>query len=51
MDTTMIDVTGTDANEGDQVLIFGPSYPVTRLADKLDTIPYEILTTISPRVK
>ncbi|MDR1258541.1 MAG: bifunctional UDP-N-acetylmuramoyl-tripeptide:D-alanyl-D-alanine ligase/alanine racemase [Tannerellaceae bacterium] len=51
MDTTMIDVTGTDAVEGDQVIIFGEPYPVTRLAARLNTIPYEILTTISTRVK
>ncbi|MDR1499395.1 MAG: bifunctional UDP-N-acetylmuramoyl-tripeptide:D-alanyl-D-alanine ligase/alanine racemase [Tannerellaceae bacterium] len=51
MDTTMIDVTGTDAREGDPVVIFGEEYPITHLAGKLQTIPYEILTTISPRVK
>jgi alanine racemase len=51
MDTTIIDVTGIDACEGDQVIIFGEPYPVTHLATKLNTIPYEILTTISPRVK
>jgi alanine racemase len=51
MDTTMIDVTGTDAREGDPVVIFGSEYPITRLSEKLDTIPYEILTSISPRVK
>ncbi|MDR1343919.1 MAG: bifunctional UDP-N-acetylmuramoyl-tripeptide:D-alanyl-D-alanine ligase/alanine racemase [Tannerellaceae bacterium] len=51
MDTTMIDITDMDAREGDPVIIFGQSYPITRLADKLDTIPYEVLTTISPRVK
>ncbi|MDR2809044.1 MAG: bifunctional UDP-N-acetylmuramoyl-tripeptide:D-alanyl-D-alanine ligase/alanine racemase [Tannerellaceae bacterium] len=51
MDTTLVDVTDTDANEGDSVIIFGQAYPITHLSDKLHTIPYEILTSISPRVK
>lgn len=51
MDTCMIDVTGTDANEGDPVIIFGEELPVTELADKLGTIPYEVFTSVSPRVK
>ncbi|MCC8171879.1 MAG: bifunctional UDP-N-acetylmuramoyl-tripeptide:D-alanyl-D-alanine ligase/alanine racemase [Parabacteroides sp.] len=51
MDTCMIDVTGTDANEDDPVIIFGEELPVTELADKLGTIPYEIFTSVSPRVK
>lgn len=51
MDLTMIDVTDTDAKEGDTVLIFGDELPVHELSDKLDTIPYEVLTSISPRVK
>lgn len=51
MDACMIDVTGIDCREGDAVEIFGPSASVDRLADLLDTIPYEILTSVSPRVK
>ncbi|MDR2389774.1 MAG: bifunctional UDP-N-acetylmuramoyl-tripeptide:D-alanyl-D-alanine ligase/alanine racemase [Tannerellaceae bacterium] len=51
MDTTLVDVTATDACEGDAVIVFGEAYPITRLAHKLNTIPYEILTSISPRVK
>jgi alanine racemase len=51
MDTTLIDVTDTEAREGDPVIIFGEPYPITHLSDKLKTIPYEILTSISPRVK
>lgn len=51
MDACMIDVTGIDCREGDVVEIFGPSAPVYRLSDLLDTIPYEILTSVSPRVK
>ena len=51
MDACMIDVTGIDCKEGDVVEIFGPSASVYRLSDLLDTIPYEILTSVSPRVK
>lgn len=51
MDACMIDVTGIDCHVGDSVEIFGATAPLQRLADKLDTIPYEILTAISPRVK
>ncbi|MDR1202896.1 MAG: bifunctional UDP-N-acetylmuramoyl-tripeptide:D-alanyl-D-alanine ligase/alanine racemase [Tannerellaceae bacterium] len=51
MDTTMADVTDIDAHEGDSVIIFGEELPVKELSDKLGTIPYEILTSISPRVK
>lgn len=47
----MIDVTDTDAQEGDPVIVFGEELPVSELSDKLKTIPYEILTSISPRVK
>jgi alanine racemase len=51
MDTTMVDVTDAEAREGDSVIVFGEAYPISRLSDKLQTIPYEILTSISPRVK
>ena len=51
MDACMIDVTGIDCNVGDAVEIFGEQASVQRLADVLDTIPYEILTSVSPRVK
>ena len=51
MDACMIDVTGIDCKVGDAVEIFGPNASVQRLADLLDTIPYEILTSVSPRVK
>ena len=51
MDACMVDVTDSEAQEGDSVLIFGEELPVTELADKLKTIPYEILTSVSPRVK
>ena len=51
MDVAMIDVTGIDCSEGDSVEIFGEHLPVTVLSDMLDTIPYEVLTCISNRVK
>lgn len=51
MDVAMIDVTGIDCKEGDTVEIFGDNLPVTVLSDKLDTIPYEVLTSVSQRVK
>ena len=51
MDVAMIDVTGIDCQEGDQVEIFGDHLPVTVLSDVLGTIPYEVLTGISNRVK
>lgn len=51
MDACMIDVTDIDAREGDTVIIFGEELPVSELSGKLKTIPYEILTSISPRVK
>jgi len=51
MDMTMIDITGINAHEGDEVIIFGKDLPITRLADEMGSIPYEILTGISQRVK
>ena len=51
MDVAMIDVTGIDCKEGDSVEIFGDNLPVTALSDVIDTIPYEVLTGISNRVK
>ena len=51
MDMCMLDVTGIDASEGDEVEIFGQHISVNELAEKANTIPYEILTGISQRVK
>ena len=51
MDVCMIDVTDIDCKEGDTAEIFGDNLPVTELSDLLDTIPYEILTSVSNRVK
>jgi alanine racemase len=51
MDLTMIDLTGIPANEGDSVILFGKGLSVTEIARILQTIPYEVLTNISRRVK
>ena len=51
MDVAMIDVTDIDCHEGDMVEIFGHQLPVTVLSDTIDTIPYEVLTSVSNRVK
>lgn len=51
MDVCMIDVTDVDCQEGDAVEIFGRQLPVAQLAEWLGTIPYEILTAVSERVK
>jgi Alr-MurF fusion protein len=51
MDMTMLDITGTDIREGDEVIVFGQSLSVNDLANWASTIPYEILTGISQRVK
>lgn len=51
MDAVMIDVTDAQCAVGDPVEIFGEHIPVERLSEARDTIPYEILTSISPRVK
>ena len=51
MDVCMIDVTDIPCKEGDKVEIFGENLPVTTLAEWLGTIPYEILTSVSMRVK
>ena len=51
MDACMIDVTDADCKVGDRVEIFGPNIKVDEIANTLDTIPYEVLTSISTRVK
>ena len=51
MDVALIDVTDIPCNEGDTVEIFGEHLPVTVLSDILETIPYEVLTGVSNRVK
>lgn len=51
MDATMLDVTEIECKEGDPVEIFGENISIQNLADASGTIPYEILTSVSPRVK
>ncbi|MDD2646232.1 MAG: bifunctional UDP-N-acetylmuramoyl-tripeptide:D-alanyl-D-alanine ligase/alanine racemase [Bacteroides sp.] len=51
MDVCMIDVTDIKCKEGDSVIIFGEELPITILSDSLNTIPYEILSNVSKRVK
>ena len=52
MDACMLDVTDyPDIQVGDEVEVFGKNIPLTELSDKLGTIPYEIITGISRRVK
>lgn len=52
MDMTMIDVTGiAGIQEGDEVIVFGKELPVQQLAEWAGTIPYEIMTSVSQRVK
>ncbi|MGF7078215.1 bifunctional UDP-N-acetylmuramoyl-tripeptide:D-alanyl-D-alanine ligase/alanine racemase [Mucilaginibacter sp. UYCu711] len=51
MDMCMIDVSGVDAKEGDEVIVFNEQHRIEELATQIGTIPYEILTNISQRVK
>ena len=51
MDMLMVDVTEIDCTEGDSVIIFGENPTVSFIAKELNTIPYEVLTSISQRVK
>jgi alanine racemase len=51
MDTCMIDITDIPAAEGDEVIVFNGAEEIKRMAETLGTIPYEILTSVSARVK
>ena len=51
MDQAMVDVTGADAHVGDPVEVFGERLPLQELSDRLGTIPYEVLTSVSRRVQ
>ena len=51
MDMCMIDITNIVANEGDEVIIFDINNSIHKMAKALNTIPYEIVTRISQRVK
>ncbi len=51
MDMCALDVTGIDVQEGDEVIVFNSQLPIEELAKAVGTIPYEILTNVSQRVK
>ena len=51
MDMCMLDITEIQAREGDEVIVFGSELPVTVMAEATGTIPYEILVSVSQRVK
>lgn len=51
MDMCMLDITGVDVKTGDEVIVFNDQHTIANLAKQIDTIPYEILTNISQRVK
>ncbi|WP_395043432.1 bifunctional UDP-N-acetylmuramoyl-tripeptide:D-alanyl-D-alanine ligase/alanine racemase [Flavobacterium sp.] len=51
MDMLMVDITDVDCKEGNEVIIFGENPTVSYMAKQLNTIPYEIMTSISQRVK
>lgn len=51
MDMCMVDVTGIPAQTGDEVTVFGPQLTLVELAQRIGTIPYELLTNVSSRVK
>ncbi|MNT44681.1 Alanine racemase [compost metagenome] len=51
MDMTMLDITGIDVKAGDEAIVFNKEHTIMQLASEVNTIPYEILTNISQRVK
>lgn len=51
MDMCMIDISNIEAKAGDTVVIFGEENPAAKLAKILDTIPYEIFTSLAQRLK
>lgn len=51
MDMVMIDVTNIECKENDEAFIFSDENPITKMAKQIGTIPYEILTSYSPRVR
>ena len=51
MDMTMIDVSGLQVREGTEVVVFGQDYSILDIAAAIETIPYEVLTGVSERVK
>ena len=51
MDSFIADISNVNAKEGETVTIFSPKYSVSKLANDLDTIPYEIMATLNRRIK
>ena len=51
MDSFMVDISGIDTTEGDEVVVFGNENSVAKIAKNLDTIAYEILATLNRRIK
>lgn len=51
MDMTMVDITDVSAKEGDEVIVFGKDIDISQVAKSIGTIPYEIFTNVSERVK
>lgn len=51
MDMIMVDITGIDCKEGDEVIVFGPDQTANTFAERASTISYELITGISQRVK
>ena len=51
MDMVMVNITNIDCNEGDEVIVFGPEHTAEALAERANTISYELITAISQRVK
>ena len=51
MDLMMVDVTGLNADVGDEVVVFGDNHRISDIATTLGTIPYEVLTSIASRVR
>jgi len=51
MDMTMLDVTDIDCSIGDEVIVIGEGIDLNTISEKMGSIPYEVLTSISQRVK
>ncbi len=51
MDMCMLDISGIEAKVGDEVIVFNHEHTIADLANTIQTIPYEILTNVSQRVK
>ena len=51
MDLMMVDVTNSDVKEGDEVTVFGDKQTIADMSEVLGTIPYEVLTSVSNRIK